>query len=161
MSKFAVRGLALSCMSDAATDGIVCTMICPWFCPTKILEPSTLFSLSGLPLTEASKVVDAMLYASTTTSSGDVLAVDAEGILRLAHPVMETNRANYYTAFRDRAECVLSIRANVRAGARIVLRARGWTDSQITGLGYAFTGLKYASVSALVAGAAVVVRRFV
>lgn len=146
MAKHAMLGLARSVMYDAEADGIVCSLVAPWFCPTKILSPPTLFSLAGLPLTEASKVVDAMLFASTTTRSGDVLAVDAEGVLRLPHPVMDNGtQTNYYTLYRDRGAFILSVRAAVRQGARIALRGRGWNDSQIT-------AIKWGSLSLLVAG---------
>lgn len=110
MSKHAMMGLFRSVEQDAKAAKISLSLICPWFCTTTgILRPDVVFSLSGLPLTDEIKVVDAMLLASVTERCGDALAVDAEGILRVPGPAMyyDYTETNYYNQFAKRAHFLI------------------------------------------------------
>lgn len=110
MSKHAMMGLFRSLEQDAKASYISLSLICPWFCTTTgILRPDVVFSLSGLPMTDETKVVDAMLLASVTESCGDAFAVDAEGILRVPGPAMyyDYTQTNYYIQFAKRAHFVI------------------------------------------------------
>lgn len=110
MSKHAMMGLFRSLEHDARASQISLNLICPWFCTTTgILRPDVVFSLSGLPLTDEVKVVDAMMYASVTERCGDALAIDAEGILRVPGPAMyyDYTQTNYYNSFSRRAQFVI------------------------------------------------------
>ncbi len=110
ISKHAMMGLFRSVEQEAKAAKISLTLICPWFCTTTgILRPDVVFSLSGLPLTDERKVVDAMLLASVTERCGDALAVDAEGILRVPGPKMyyDYTETNYYNSFAQRAHFII------------------------------------------------------
>lgn len=86
MSKHAILGLFRSLYFSGLAMNINCSIVCPWFVQTGIIEKETAFAIAGLPLGTVENVVLAILRAASDESvNGDIMSVDSEGVLAIPY----------------------------------------------------------------------------
>ncbi|ORY72435.1 hypothetical protein BCR35DRAFT_307723 [Leucosporidium creatinivorum] len=109
MSKHAMIGLFRSLYHSATPAGININIVCPWFCATGILSAPTRIAVAGLPLATVDNVVQGIFKGSSDPSfTGNILGIDAAGVLCIPYDAFIVGEGGYYRAFLNRAAYTIS-----------------------------------------------------
>lgn len=121
-SKHAMLGLFRTIYHDGVIDGVNVNIVCPWFVHTPILETPARLLIAGLPLATVPKVVEAIVYASASGTTGNALCVDAKGVIKIPYQSVGGGPGGYYQVFSDRAVGAISLIGTVRDVVKALAR---------------------------------------
>lgn len=104
-----IIGLARSLYDDMKTYNIRVAVVSPWFTDTAILPKASRFILAGLPLTPVSRIVSAIIHASTdaewSTSGATYALPDDKEVFRIERHELAVGA---YKLFHDRLKGVIA-----------------------------------------------------